>query len=280
MRAVTVGTDGSGFPPLENKSLLDPFLWRGTMKNLSMIVLFALCLTLAAGVAFAVDRQVVVTPVSGIPTDYVPSIVPSDPNPVGCVVGNTNPIAFGITDWVWGNEKYKYLFYADAADCGLCSDGFTVASVSLVMQFGPEDVPSTFDARVDFEEALWDPTLQCFVPGPAYCVSSTYTVTITDPGLYNISLPMDTACACAYFGYWYGISFEFLSGFPSGMEPDIVTDNLPVGCTSWNDYGVGWIDTQDFGFPGEISLSAEIACCPNPVSEDKSSWGDIKAMFR
>lgn len=250
------------------------------MKKLSMIVLCTLCLTLVAGTVLAVDRQAVVTPVTGVPTNYSPDATPANPNPAACQVGNLNPIAFALTDWIWGAEKYKSLFYADPAGCGVCTEGFNVSSVNLVMQFGVEDVPSTFDARVDFEEAIWDDGLQCFYPGPEICVSSAYTITIDTPGLYNISLPMDTACACAHFGYWYGISFEFLTAFASGMEPDIVTDATPVGCTSWNDYGAGWIDVLDFGFPGEISLSAEIACCNNPVPVDESSWGDIKAMFR
>jgi hypothetical protein len=245
-----------------------------------MTVLIILCLALVAGAAFAADRQVVVTPVSGDPVFYSPNALPANPNPVGCQVGNLNPLAFAITDWVWGSEKYKYMFFADQAQCTSCTEGFTVDSVNLVMRFGPEDVPSTFGARVDFEEATWDDALGCFVPGPEICVSSVYTVTISSAGVYNINLPMNATCSCAFFGYWYGISFEFTTSFAGGMEPDLVTDAFPVGCTSWNDYGAGWVDMQDFGFPGEISLFADISCCANPVSTDQSSWGDIKAMFR
>ncbi|MEN8006847.1 MAG: hypothetical protein ABFS42_07500 [Candidatus Krumholzibacteriota bacterium] len=249
------------------------------MKKLSMLVLSVLCLALLTGPSFAADRQAVVTPVSGDAVTVNPVIQPTGANGV-CQMGNLNPLAFAITDWVWGAEKYKYMFYADPGLCTACAEGFTVESVNLVLQFGPEDVPSTFDARVDFEEAIWDETLQCHYPGPEVCVSSTYTVTIDNPGLYNISLPMDAACACAHFGYWYGISFEFMTAFTSGMEPDLVTDEFPVGCTSWNDYGSGWNDLLDFGFPGEIALSAEIICCNNPVATDESTWGSIKAMFR
>lgn len=247
------------------------------MRKLSIAVLSVLCLVLMTGPSFAADRQMTFTPVTGDPATINPGIQTSGANGA-CQMGNLNPIAFAITDWIWGAEKYKYMFYADPALCSACSDGFTVESVNLVMQFGPEDVPVTFDARVDFEEATWDDALQCNYPGPEICVSSVYTVTIDTPGLYNITLPMDTACACAHFGYWYGISFEFLTTFDS--SPDIVTDDTPVGCTSWNDYGAGWIDVLDFGFPGEISLSAEIVCCGNPVPVDESTWGNIKAMFR
>ena len=247
------------------------------MKKLSFAVLSVLCLALLTGPSFAADRQAIVTPVSGDVTTINPGIQPSGANGA-CQMGNLNPIAFAITDWVWGAEKYKYMFYADPALCTACSDGFTVEAVNLVLQFGPEDVPVTFEAFADFEEATWDEALQCHYPGPEICISPTYTVTITDPGLYNISLPLDAACACAHFGYWYGISFEFVTAFAS--SPDMVTDEFPVGCTSWNDYGAGWGDLLDFGFPGEISLNADIVCCGNPVPAEESTWGSIKAMFR
>jgi len=246
------------------------------MKKLSIVVLSVMCLALMAGTALA-DRQVTVTPVTREAIPFNPGINPSGADGV-CQMGNLNPFVYAITDWVWGNEKYKYLYYADPAQCTVCTEGFTVESVTLYLQFGVEDVPSTFDARVDFEEAIWDDALQCWYPGPEICVSSSYTVTIDNPGLYAINLPMDTACACAHFGYWYGISFEFLTAFDS--NPDIITDDNPVGCRSWLDYGMGWGDLLDFGFPGEITMVADIDCCHNPVPTDESTWGDIKAMFR
>jgi len=248
------------------------------MKKLSIAVLSIMCLALLAGTALA-DRQVTVTPVTGDAIPFNQGITPAGADGV-CTVGNLNPPMWAITDWVWGAEKYKYLFYADPDQCPACSEGFTVESVTIYLQFGLEDVPTTFDARVDFEEAIWDDGLQCWYPGPEVCVSSGYTVTIDAAGGYLITLPMDAICPCAHFGYWYGISFEFLTAFESGMEPDLITDDIPVGCTSWNDYGAGWNDLIDFGFPGEIIMYAEINCCDNPVATDESTWGDIKAMFR
>ena len=248
------------------------------MKKLSIAVLTITCLVLVAGTALAA-REVIVTPVTGDVTQYTPGISPSGADGV-CQMGNLNPLAFAITDWVWGAEKYKYLYYADPAGCTACTEGFTVEAVTLYLQFGVEDVPVTFEARADFEEAIWDDALQCYYPGPEICVSPDYTVTIDAAGLYAISLPMDTACACAEFGHWYGISFEFLTSFDSDGRPDLITDEFPVGCVSWNDYGAGWEDLQDFGFPGEVSMTADIVCCANPVSTEKNTWGEIKAMFR
>lgn len=248
------------------------------MKKLSIAVLTVMCLVLVAGTALAA-REVTVTPVTGDAIPYNPGINPSGADGV-CEMGNPNALAWAVPDYVWGAEKYKYLYYADPAGCAACNEGFTVESVTIFLQFGVEDVPSSFGARADFEEAIWDDALQCWYPGPEICASPDYTVTIDAAGLYAITLPMNVVCSCAEFGHWYGISFEFLTAFDSGMEPDLITDDSPVGCVSWNDYGAGWADLQDFGLPGEISMTADIVCCSNPVPAEKNTWGEIKAMFR
>lgn len=245
------------------------------MKKMIMIAALA-ALVLSTGTALAA-REVRVTPITGPATTIYPGLEASGANPA-CEFGNLNPISFAITGWILGMEKYKTLFTADPTGCSICTEGFNVTSVSLSMQFGIEDVPVTFDARVDFEEAIWDENLACFVPGATICESSVYTVTIDAPGLYNIALPLDAACVCAEFGFTYGIGFEFLTAFASA--PDLITDAFPVGCTSYNDYGSGWVDLATFVFPGETSMKAEIDCCNNPVATEGSTWGSIKSMFR
>lgn len=245
------------------------------MKKMIMIAtLVALILT--TGTALA-EREVAITQIDGAATTIYPGLQPSGANPA-CELGNLEPIAFAITDWVLGNEKYATIFTAEPTSCSICTEGLTVEGANLVMQFGADDVPATFDARIGFGEALWDENLNCFLPGATICESSVYTITIDVPGLYNISLPMDTPCACAEFGYNYTIEFEFLT---TATTPyDVVTDASPVGCTSYNDFGSGWVDLLSFGFPGEVSLKALMACCSNPVSTEDSTWGSIKSMFR
>ncbi len=246
------------------------------MKLLSMLTVICLCLVLVVGLAQA-EREVTITKL----TQEVRTLDASKSAAADCAMGNLNSPAYAIGDWIWGAESYKYMFYADEAQCAACSEGFTVEAVNMYLQFGAEDVPASFTAFVDFEEAAWDEVLGCWVPGPEVCTSPAYTVTITDPGLYNISLPMDAeSCPCAYFGYWYGVSFSFLDAFPEASRPDLITDDTVVGCTSWNDYGSGWIDFVDFGMPGEASIYADIVCCANPVSIELKSFGDVKALFR
>ncbi|MBU2500710.1 hypothetical protein KJ682_05210 [bacterium] len=242
---------------------------------MNRILLLVLCLGLLCGTALA-DRAPVITRVA----DDIQDLGPSSPQ-TDCIMGNLNPSYWAINGWLTGAESYKYLFYADPALCPNCPMGFTVSSVHMVLRFGAEDVPSTFLAYVDFEEAIYDPAIGCYLPGPEICLSSVYTITIDAPGVYDINLPLDAgSCPCAYFEYWYGISFTFVDPFPLGMEPEPITDNFPVGCVSYNDWGQGWQDLFSYGFPGELIMYADILCCSPPVDTEGSTWGGIKTLFR
>ncbi len=242
------------------------------MRNL---LLLSLCLLLMAGSAMAAERAVVVTPVSG----NVININQSTAN-AACVMGNLNTPVYAITDWIWGNETYKYLFDANQEGCATCPSGFKVEAVHFFMQFAADDVPVTFDCKGDFEETVYDPTLGCFLPGAIICESPVYTVTIDKAGMYDIALPLIADdCPCAFFGYKYALGMTFLTSFAS--EPDLVTDDTPVGCTSYDDYGLGWYDlVTGFELPGEMIMNADIICCDNPVDNENSSWGEVKSLFR
>lgn len=238
------------------------------MRKLSFLAAMV-CLVLA-GNALA-ERAVTVTPVTEDLQNISQSIPPT------CQMGNLNPAYWAIGDFVWGAEAYKYLFDAPVGSCS-CIDGFTVSQVHFYMQFKATDVPISFNCYADFEETLWDDAMGCFVPGPVICVSPLYTVTITNAGMYDIALPMAQGCPCAMFGYKYGISMNFPDPIPT--HPDAITDNFPVGCTSWNDYGTGWYDLHTLNFPGELKMFADILCCENPVDTEGTTWGGVKTLFR
>ena len=243
------------------------------MKLLSFVTIIALCLTSAAGSALA-ERQVTATKLAqDVQTYNAGKDAAAD-----CIMGNLNAPAFAIGDWVWGAESYYYIFNADQAGC-TCTGGFTVDAVHMYLQFAEDDVPVTFEAFVGFGEAAPGAVEGCMVPGPEICSSPIYTVTIDAAGFYDIALPMTPgACECAYFGYNYEISFNFMTTFTN--LPDLITDASPLGCVSYNDYGAGMLDLQDFGMPGETSMYADIICCESPVSTESKSMGDLKALFR
>jgi len=207
-----------------------------------------LCLALAAG-AFAADRTVTVTPIDG----PLLSIDQAAPNGV-CVYGNNNAAVYGLTNTLWGQESYATAFNAPQEACG-CAAGFTIEQVHFYINFGAEDVPATFNVSVDFLEA--GPS-DCPAPGALICGSPVYQVTITNPGLYDIGLPMGE-CACATFGYDYAVAINFPNAFPTTARPDVVTDAAPLGCISYAEFGSGWTDmftlaSADFNNDGNMDL--------------------------
>ena len=231
-----------------------------------------LCLATAAG-ALAADRAVTVAPIDG----PLLAIDQAAPNGV-CVYGNDNAVAYAITDWIWGQESYATVFNAPQVACG-CTGGFTIEQVHFFMNFRADDVPATFNVSVDFRQTVVDGASGCPVPDLVICESPVYEVSITNAGLYDIALPMGP-CACAFFGFDYAVAINFPDAFPETMRPDAVTDEAPTGCVSYNDYGTGWTDTFTFGFPGELIMYADVACCEPPVPTEDSSWGDVKSLFR
>jgi len=117
------------------------------------------------------------------------------------------------------------------------------------------------------------------IPGPAICTSPTFTGTITEPGVYVCEVPMRQAeCVCAERGWYYAISINIETRLDSKI--DLITDAFPVGGTSFIDQGNGWYDLMGYQLPGELKMKTKIQCCSNPVDDDATSWGSIKAQFR
>ena len=240
------------------------------MKKLLIFVAMILCIALAGSVLAAKEVKM-----TRLDDAVVENLATSRGD---CVVGNMNPTAYAITDWVWGLEGYKYLFDPSQGCGATCVNGLTVTDVHMLLNFGPEDVPSTFSAYVDVEESVWDDLLGCWFPGPEICVSDVVEFTVTEAGLYDFTIPV--VCDCMEFGYQYLLSFHITTEFPEAGRPDIITDEFPVGCTSWNDYGFGWQDMQGFDLPGEIIMWADANCCENPVATETETWGSIKSLYR
>ena len=217
-----------------------------------------------------------------------PTITPVDPAdlPAGAlmpgqtgVVGNLNTGSWRISGWFTGAEEYKYLF--NPVEQLNCPFGFLLETVHMVLDFDVNmTYPIDFDVWVDLEDALWDDILQCWVPGIEDCRSDTYSVTIDAPGMYDIAIPIN--CECAYMvdpigrPYWYMLSMHF----PNLFAANLITDDFPILCTSWNNWGAGWYDLVGQGFPGNILMWGDVDCCENPIGVDENSWGGIKSLFR
>lgn len=240
-----------------------------------MLLMLTMCLILAAAPAAAQKT------LEAVPLDDS-QVQRLDLDVLGvstCQIGNINPNAWAISDWIWGNEAYAYHIYPPDFMC--CNVGFTLDAVTMTVYFASADVPSTFDVYAGMSEAVWDAVNLCWAPGPEACVSPIYRVNITNVGAYAIQLPMGGTCACAHYDYDYFINFHFVTTFPSTKRPHPVTDAFPLGCTSYNDYGAGWEDlVAVYGWPGELKMRADITCCEGPIGVDPQTWGGIKGLYR
>ncbi|MFH1680813.1 MAG: hypothetical protein ABIH26_09230 [Candidatus Eisenbacteria bacterium] len=196
--------------------------------------------------------------------------------PVDCQVGNLNPPYYAIPGFILPPEEYKLVFDPNET-CTACPDGVIITTVHVLLQTAEL---CTLVMAVDVEEAVYPNDPDCPEPGPELCNSGLYSVTIPQAGLWNIGLPI--SCPCMGMDDLYLLSFHIEDVGPEtyGTMPDLVTDNSPAACTSWNNYGNGWDDLYEvYGFPGQLSFYADATCCEATGTEE-SSWGSIKKRYR
>jgi len=164
-----------------------------------------------------------------------------------------------ITQWIWGDEVYAH--YEDPAAFGCTSPyPFRVTEVTFELNtYGAE----SFSAYASVNDL--DLTVPaCPKPGADICVSSTYTFNITAAGYYQLTIPFPTPC-CVNGPYF--AEFHIIGALNT---PDGVSDNAPVNCHSYNDWGSGWKDlVVQYGWPGCVQvyskgLTSAMPPCPAP----------------
>ncbi|MEN8008384.1 MAG: hypothetical protein ABFS42_15350 [Candidatus Krumholzibacteriota bacterium] len=243
------------------------------MKH-KLLLLVLVCFAVTGATAVAKDAPTI--------TQIDPAEIPARTMMSGTtgLVGNLNPGYWRISGWFTGAEEYKFLFNpVEQLDCPA---GFQLEQVHMLLDFDDTmNYPITFEVWCDLEDAWWDNVLQCWIPGEEDCRSDTYAVTIDVPGTYDIGIPI--TCECAYMTdptgapYWYMLSMHF----PNLFAANLITDDFPVPCYSWNNWGSGWVDlVATSGFPGGIVMWGDVICCSDPVAIEERSWGDIKSLFR
>jgi hypothetical protein len=195
-----------------------------------------------------------------------------------CVTGNPNPPAWAISGWMLPPEEYRLAFdpilHGDcAAECApLPGKGFNVNTVSIHIQVA---AACTIIMSVNVSEVIYPTSPDCPEPGPLACSSPLYQVDLASAGGWMINLPVDCVCLTFNREYMLGIYFDSAT-----CTPDLVTDNFPSNCTSWNNYGSGWVDlVAGPGFPGNLRITADASCCEPPVPVESKSWGVIKTLY-
>lgn len=167
-----------------------------------------------------------------------------------CIVRHDQGIVYKLGGWVEGNELYKS--YLDPSLT--CTDPypFTITEIIMPMEF---DAATTLTVAVDIEKVDYsDPT--CPFPDTIMLgISSLYSLSIPENGLYNIYIPFDEPVI---------VNEPFFAGFFIGdidtnNIPYLITDdNLQSICMSYNawDDSIGFVDLMNYDFPGQLVLYA------------------------
>lgn len=178
---------------------------------------------------------------------------------IGCIVGNLNPAAIALPSYIVPPEEYALIFEPQDV-CTACPSGVNIDLVHMVMQTSEAVV---LEIAVGVREAAYPNGPSCPEPGAVICTSSVTQVLLTGAGLWDVSLPIDD-CPCLDANTEYALSARIVStsGGTPGYVPDLVLDDVPSNCTSWNDRGSGWDDlVDDAGLPGNLVLFADADCC-------------------
>ncbi len=189
-----------------------------------------------------------------------------------CMSGNT-AYYWTVGEWFSGNESYKV--YCEPTDCQECDGGWKPFSVTMYLYWEQENSCAlTVSSAI---ERIGEGDPECPTPGTLICESAPVTLGPFSPaGLWAITIPLPEHCPTLEEPFFATIRFHDTCD----DLPILVTDPGPCDdCHSWNDWGAGWRQLCEHGFPGNLTAYATIKCAgPTPV--EGASWGSIKAMYK
>lgn len=225
-----------------------------------------------AAAAGGKPRELRAVPLSGQPLTQLQA-APAPLSLDQCVVGNVNPPMYTINNFLYPPEEYQ-LAFDPTTGCESCRVGFHVQQIHIALAF-PSACSITLAANLTEPDLVTSP--DCPPPASDLCDGQVYTVEIPAAGLYDVVLPV--SCDCAFVqGFRYNLAVSFLSMV---CNASLVTDQLPSLCTSWNNYGDGWDDLYATyqGWPGNLLIWGDVACCEEPVPVGGATWGAIKSLY-
>jgi len=172
-----------------------------------------------------------------------------------CDAGNTNYV-YTITNMLYGAEHFSA--FVDPRNCYVSSPGVVRAKSINIILYATADIIncSGFEIQAHIEAAEWSGN--CPSPGyEAQCTSDYTVMQITSPGLYLISFPLNEDCL-RYGPFFASITFFNDGGCLPGPL-NIVVDDWPEYCNSYNNYDGTWYDiVASYGLIGKLSLFATV----------------------
>lgn len=198
-----------------------------------------------------------------------------------CRIGNLNPPVGPSYPGVFnGNEAYAYFVQPNSQ----CSDGeeaFQLETVSMLVDFGPDQVPQTLVVRSLLLNADFDTGSDCFVPGRTICEGPELVFTFDTPGIKTITAPLD-ACYPLPLDSQYFLSLSFEGGGPASLP----VDDEPQECIEYINTGNGWTDLydqktgDDKSGGGKVIVFGDVVFVIAGVPVENTSWGAIKTLYR
>ncbi len=232
---------------------------------IALMILVALATPLAARES--------VTDVELITTSLVGSYPPAERDPGDLCEACNSSYYWTVDSWLTGNESYKT--YCDPSNCPCCDAGWKPVSVTIYLYWAEENT-CQLTLMADIENVdLTNP--ECPMPGDVVATSDPVVVGPFSPaGLWAVTVPIPIDCPIMDEPFFAAITFAD----DCEALPALVTDEGPCDpCMNWNDWGTGWEDLCDYGFPGNLSMYTTLECQgPSPVQA--ATWTHIKSLYR
>jgi len=195
-----------------------------------------------------------------------------------CQVGNLNdPVGPPAPDIFNGEESYAF-HILPAEQCQCAEGGFKIESISMLLYFEEDQIPTTFEVRGSLLAAVFEPASDCWLPGPPLCQSDPLAMTIDTPGVHQVFVPVVDCEAYPLVDNFF-LSLTYNGGGPAFLP----IDDQPRPCTEYINRGAGWEDM--FFFPGKTGggkhiVFGDIVCSIPTVGADQNSWDAVKALYR
>lgn len=190
-----------------------------------------------------------------------------------CALGVAGPAAMTV-GYIYPDEDQYYTLIdpTECVDGGTC--GVTVATAHIVLDFG---YAMTTPVRVGIVAAdLTDAECPVPVPGSYVCDPVEYDLAGPDAGIHDIALPLGASCPLTGPAF---LEITFTTWGPYWDVPGLVLTGACDPCRSYNYFPGQNYDLCTFGFEGNPIMYVD-AECGNPVAQERSTWGELKAQYR
>ncbi len=240
--------------------------------SISFVVLFLVAASFAtAGVVWSGGTNNSETPAGLLDTD--------------CIVGRLEPNPQYEANVV--QSDFEFAFLIDPTNNSCCEGNIKPENITFYLNFGAEDLLFKSIQVAVLTASLG---LNSLEPSTEICATPMgWALNADIPGYYQITLPPygydgtgNLVCPCLDSNTPYFLIARIFGTIAPGAEPDGVHDNTPVGGRTFiRQNGGVWQDVvTDLGWPGEIVMNADVACCDIPIPNKSSTWGELKSQYR